>query len=238
MAQWPFDHRRAQELTKARQKVLGDFIEDLGSVQRLSSVLDVGCGLGDFTRFLHDRGFEVIGIDGREENVKEAKRRNPDITFFVKNIEDPGIVELGSFDLVVCPGLLYHLENPFRAIRNLAALTKYCLWVETMIIPDRRTVTLLVEEGKAEDQGLNHMGLIPSLACLVKMLYAAGFAQVYRETRLPDHPDFRSSIWQHSRRTLLVASPFELQIKTLSRQAEPRFGKQDLTWARWPHLSR
>ena len=39
------------------------------------------------------------------------------------NVEDPQVRELGASDLVLCPGLLYHLENPFQAIRNLHALT-------------------------------------------------------------------------------------------------------------------
>jgi hypothetical protein len=156
----------------------------------------------------------------------------------VHNVEDPSIAELGPFDLVVCPGLLYHLENPFRAVRNLAALTRHCLWIETVVAADERPIALLVQEGAAQDQGLCYVAFNPSPACVIKMLYTAGFAHVYRETRLPDHNDFRSSFRQHPKRMIFVASHVELKMDTLVPQAEPRFGKRDFTWVRWPRLSR
>ena len=41
-------------------------------------------------------------------------------------------MELGEFDLVLCFGLLYHLENPMRTIRHLRALTGQGLLLESM----------------------------------------------------------------------------------------------------------
>ena len=237
-SRWPFDRPSVLALTEARQKSLVRFINDLAQTHTVSSVVDVGCGIGDFTRLLCERGLKVMGIDGREENVEEAKRRSPHIRFHAQNIEDPSIQNLGSFDLVVCPGLVYHLENPFQAIRNLAALTQNCLWLESMTISDGRTVALLVDEGKALDQGLNHIAFVPSVPCLIKMLSKAGFNWIYQETRLLDHKDFHSSLLYRPRRTVLVASRSELKIPGLILKREPHSNKKNIYRFRWPSVVR
>ncbi len=56
------------------------------------------------------------------------------------------------------------------------------------------------------DQSLTDMAFYPSEPCLVKMLYRAGFAHVYRVPRLPEHDDFRETSDHARRRTILFAS--------------------------------
>jgi FkbM family methyltransferase len=46
----------------------------------------------------------------------------------------------------------------------------------------------------------------PSEGILVKMLYRAGFAAVYRVLPRPDHEDFRETPWSERRRIMLLAS--------------------------------
>ena len=47
----------------------------------------------------------------------------------------------------------------------------------------------LVDEGKTEDQGLNHIAFYPTEACLIKMLYRSGYSHVYVFNVPPDHSD-------------------------------------------------
>jgi SAM-dependent methyltransferase len=187
----------------------------------LESALDVGCGIGDFSLFLRDFGFRVSALDGRKENLEEAQRRVENVSFYQANVEDAALPTLGSFDLVLCVGLLYHLENPFRAIRNLFALTGKVLIVESMCIPDRSTTLLLVDEANLEDQGLNYVAFYPSEGSLIKMLYRAGFPFVYHFRTLPDHEQFRKTEGRNRSRTMLVASQSELDEPTLMLAAEP-----------------
>ena len=65
----------------------------------------------------------MLGVDGRQENVEEAQRRFPQIPFRICNAQESALRDLGRFDLVFCFGLLYHLENPLIAIRQLCAMT-------------------------------------------------------------------------------------------------------------------
>jgi 2-polyprenyl-3-methyl-5-hydroxy-6-metoxy-1,4-benzoquinol methylase len=78
----------------------------------LANALDAGCGVGFFAQALEECGLYVRGFDGRLENVVEARRRFPRFPFGQADIEDPDIARLGTFDLVLCFGLVYHLENP------------------------------------------------------------------------------------------------------------------------------
>src|SRR5690242_15553599 len=98
--QWLFDRDRTQEFTKARQTTLRALLNDIQKETTLRSALDVGCGVGDFSKFLRELGFQVVAVDGRQENIIEAKRRHPEIAFFVADADDLSSANLGTFDLV------------------------------------------------------------------------------------------------------------------------------------------
>ena len=173
-----------------------------------------------------------MAIDGRQDNVEEARRRCPGIEIRTADVEDPALAQLGQFDLVLCLGLLYHLENPFHSIRNLREITGKLLVIESMCIDEELPVLQLREEGSTEDQGLRHIAFYPSESCLVKMLYRAGFSSVFRFTRMPDHNDFRATYSRRQARTMLVASRGSLQSGFLTLLAEPA-GVSDPWTAPW-----
>src|SRR5258708_26352559 len=137
----------------------------------LSNAVDAGCGVGFFSQWRAECGLNVCGFDGRGENVAEARRRFPHIPFEQGDIEERAILQLGRFDLVLCFGLLYHLENPLRAIRNLRGLTEKCLLLESMCLPEENPPMLLREEPRQVDPSLTMIISYPSEGSLVKMLY-------------------------------------------------------------------
>ena len=202
----PFDRDSALRINESRKAFLQTFLSELIGREEIKTALDVGCGYGFFSRYLKDLGLKVIAFDGRLRNVAEARRRNPEVEFKVHDVEKPSVLSLGSHDLVFCFGLLYHLENPFRAIRNLYSLTKKYLLIETQIAPYRLLISVLYEESHAEDQSLNYVVLMPTESSFVKMLYKAGFSSVYHPYRLPDHDEFRGSLKHRRVRTILLAS--------------------------------
>jgi SAM-dependent methyltransferase len=172
-------------------------------------------------------GFRVLAVDAREENITEGRRRHPDIKFVVHDVESTAFPEVGRFDLVLCAGLLYHLENPFRAIRNLRAITEKILIIESMCAPGQSPGMELLDEGTGEDQGLDFVAFYPTEACLVKMLYRAGFAGVYRFRKLPDDPQFIDTLRRRRSRTFLVASNQPLDMRNLVVVNEPIRHAQD-----------
>jgi SAM-dependent methyltransferase len=189
---------------------------------KMQSSADVGCGVGYFSGFLKEQGFDVVGFDGRLENVREAKRRYPSIEFHLANVEDPAILHQGSFDLVLCVGLLYHLENPLRALRNLAAMATQLLLIESYASPQRETAFYLREESHLEDQSLTTLALYPSESSLIKLCYKVGFSSVYRFVPLPDHEDFRDQASRKRQRTMLLAAKAPVPFLRMPLLPEPQ----------------
>lgn len=225
-----FDRERCTRFNKRRMETLDKLLLPLIEERKFSTSLDVGCGIGMFSNYLLSLGLETVALDAREGNIDEARKRYPAIEFHVCDVEDPEVAELGTFDLVLCVGLLYHLENPFRAIRNLESMTGKLMIIESMITPGSSPVSTLVDEGQVEDQSLQCIAYVPSEACLIKMLYHAGFSHVFRLKDLPDHEDFRNYLTHRRKRTMLVASRFELGLPILRLKPEP--STRDL-WKKW-----
>jgi SAM-dependent methyltransferase len=226
-----FDMSHYQSLNPACAAVTKDLLSQFRERLGLQTVIDVGCGLGYFSGFLHSLGFQVTAVDGRGENVEKARQRFSQISFHTINAEDPTIRDLGRFDIVLCFGLLYHLENPFLAIRHLHAMASKLLLVESVILPGSEPTMGLVNEGPREDQGLNHIAFYPTESCLVKLMYQAGFPNVYRFDKMPDHPAYRAAGTLRRVRTMLVASQIELQsgLLKVAREARIPFSPWDAT---------
>ena len=217
----PFDQKEYRQLIEARGKTLKHAVRRLQPGVGLSNAVDAGCGAGFFSQSLADCGLNVCGFDARGENVAEARRRFPHILFEQGDIEEQVILQLGRFDFVLCFGLLYHLENPLRAIRHLRGLTEKCLLLESMCLPEEKPSMLLREEPRQEDQSLTDVACYPSEGSLVKMLYRAGFAAVYRVISLPDHDDFRDTPEHARRRTVLLASVAAIDVGGFRLIPEP-----------------
>jgi SAM-dependent methyltransferase len=217
-----FDAKHYERYNSTRAAATGDVLSELQGQLQLRTAIDVGCGFGYMSAFLHSLGLRVTAVDGRNENIQEARRRSPDVHFETANAEGTALRSMGRFDLVLCFGLLYHLENPFLAIRNLHALTSELLLIESMVFPGSEPVMGLVDEPQVEDQSLNCIAFYPTEACLVKMLYNAGFPNVYLFKQLPDHPDFRTRDTAGQSRTMLAASLVPLLSSLLERMQEPR----------------
>lgn len=103
----------------ARLRALAQTIADLVGADRIDGMraLDLGAGGGELAAELALRGAAVVAIEGREQNALaiEALRDRlgiaPDLLRVqVADVRSLDWHALGSFHVVVCSGLLYHLE--------------------------------------------------------------------------------------------------------------------------------
>lgn len=217
-----FDLAIYEKLNAARASIVSRFLLELKEPLELKTALDVACGVGYFSGLLSSLGLDVIGVDGRLENVEDCLRRHPTIRFERFDAEDAALRSLGKFDLVLCFGLLYHLENPLMAIRHLRALTQKLLLVEGVIFQGHEPVMGLIDELRSEDQGLSYIAFYPTEACLQKMLYRAGFNHVYRFREMPSFPGYRKAGGLPKVRTMLAASHEPIPTNLLEVVSEPR----------------
>ncbi len=99
------------------------------AVPKGGRALELGCGTGVYTRWLTQRGFEVVAMDISAAMIEEARKKCPDAAFFEGNCEDPisaiGAETVGDgFDLVIGINTFSYYPNKRAALANYAALLK------------------------------------------------------------------------------------------------------------------
>jgi hypothetical protein len=95
---------------------------------------DLGCLEGGFAVEFARMGFQVLGLDVREANIRACRyvkthTNLPNLEF----VQDDAwnIAKYGTFDAVFCCGLLYHLDSPKRFLEILSTITTKLLIVQT-----------------------------------------------------------------------------------------------------------
>ena len=220
-----FDQPYYLEINEARWATASAI---LSSLPPMNTCIDAGCGPGWFSSRLLETGLSVFGFDGRHEIVEEARKRAPGALFSTLDITSRHAADgLPVADLVFCFGLLYHLENPFAAIRGLHGATRRFMLIETQIAPESGPACRLVSEGNNETQGLTYHALIPSRSVLVKMLYVAGYKSVLRYTGRTNHPDFYDTEDKLHRREIFLASRVSVDIQDFVQEFQPHTPKID-----------
>jgi SAM-dependent methyltransferase len=182
-----FDAPSALEINRARM----EHLRSLGLPLAGKSVLDVGAGVGYLARELAGMGCRVHCVEGREDNVAVLKQRHPDIPATVGDAERFDLASLGRFDAVFCYGLLYHLENPIAALRNMAAACGELLLLETTVCDAQAPLLQVLDEPPSSNQALARVGNRPSPAYVAYALNRVGFGHVYAPRVPPEHGDFR-----------------------------------------------
>jgi SAM-dependent methyltransferase len=182
-----FDEPLALAINKARLDNLASLGLDIDG----RSVLDLGGGPGHLSQFFIQRGCKVVHTDGRAENVARAKELYPGIDSRVVDAESPeAVAALGSFDIVFSYGLLYHLENPIRALRNMVNASKDLIILETVIVDSFATIGVAHDEPLTVNQALGGLSVRFSPAALAMFFDRIGAPYVYTPLVPPQHDNF------------------------------------------------
>jgi 2-polyprenyl-3-methyl-5-hydroxy-6-metoxy-1,4-benzoquinol methylase len=105
---------------------LREFFEAFPEASR-GRILEPGSLEGAMTLELARRAREVVGLEGRPQNVERAEFLKglfgaDNVAFYVTNLEKGGLSSYGKFDAVFCCGLLYHLAHPRAFVERAAAV--------------------------------------------------------------------------------------------------------------------
>lgn len=214
-----FDQGFYRDITAARLEHLAEL--DLPLAGR--SVIDVGCGIGRLSEFFVERGCDVLCVDGRPENIEQLRALYPERRAAVVDVTTDQLLEHGSFDVVFCYGLLYHLTDPLAFLGSAASICRELMIVETCITDSDQRVAFLVDDPDDPTMALNRVASRPSPAYVATGLRLAGFEHVYSPGSLPRHRDFdyeRRNDLAHLRdgnvmRDIFVASRRELRLAAL-----------------------
>lgn len=175
-------------------------------------VLDLGSSEGLYAIELGLQGVEkAVGIEGREANLKKAEFAKEalqlkNIQFFQDDVRELSEARYGRFDIILCLGLLYHLDAP-SAVGLLEKMHDMCdrfLVIDTHIAlngeekVDHRGITYFGTKVKEFKKGMskdeksrrlwsaigNEESFLFSSDSLLKILSDVGFTSVY-ECHLP-----------------------------------------------------
>ena len=182
-----FDSPEALAINEARMSHLAS----LGLSLAGKRVLDVGCGVGHLAAYLARLGCKVTCIDGREENIALLRQRHPEFEAHFADAERDPLTAFGQFDIVFSYGLLYHLENPMAALRNMASACGEMLLLETIICDHSAPLMRMEDEYLAANEALASTGCRPTPSYVAQGLNRCGFAHVYAPRVPPEHEDFR-----------------------------------------------
>jgi SAM-dependent methyltransferase len=123
-----------------RRHVFRPVVDLLGGSLAGKRVLDLGCNAGFWSLCAVESGCDyVLGIDGRPMHVEQAN-----LVFQVKGVSRQRYDfrcanvfdvrgDLGSFDLVLCLGVLYHTCKPMELLEWVARVNSDVLLIDTSL---------------------------------------------------------------------------------------------------------
>jgi hypothetical protein len=166
------------------------------------TAVDLACHQGWFSINLARRGFsEVLGVDGRESHLDDARLMAgllgvKSLATRRLDLEEASAGDVGVHDVTLMLGLLYHLENPVRALRLARAATRRLFIIETQVVPhvagqvewgstqylrDLKGIFGILDESdetEGPETGIHGICLAPSVPALAWMLGRVGFSGV------------------------------------------------------------
>ena len=109
-------------------------------------VLDLACLEGLYAIEFARQGAEVVGVEIREANLEKARFVKETLglerlTFAQDDVRNLSNEAYGDFDVVLCLGILYHLDSPdvFDFVHRMAEVCRRCLIIDTHISTTNQT---------------------------------------------------------------------------------------------------
>ena len=162
------------------------------------TVLELGAGIGDHSIFYLDRGCAVTAIEPRAGNIEVLHNRmrefpdawNPSrlrvIQADVERLDN--IDALGTFDVVHCYGLLYHLNDPVHVLRMAAARCRGIFLLETKVRLDHHPSSITEDRENPTNSVQGPVTLLTREELLARL--AEQFVHVYVPTLPVWHEQF------------------------------------------------
>ena len=138
-------------------------------------ILDVGCGIGDFSFTLANRGCDVIGVDLNKEKIEIANEvatnySFSNISFLCQDIMKIDNLPIKFFDGIICLAVLEHIEDDKSLIEKSYDILRNGGF---LILNVPTNLRKLVKQKEIED---GHVRAGYSEGNLKQMLMDAGFA--------------------------------------------------------------
>jgi SAM-dependent methyltransferase len=207
-----------------KDRVIGDEVKLRRVVQVVADVcdrpiselrvLDLACLEGLYGLEFSRQGAHVCAIEGRERNIEKARFAAralslSNIEFFQDDVRNLSEEKYGEFDVVLCLGILYHLDAPdvFTFLKSIFAVCQRIVVIDTHVslYPEetflytgkryqgKRVAEHALDVSFESKQNSvwasldNHRSAYLTRPSLYTLLYDLGFTSVY-ECHIPQEP--------------------------------------------------
>lgn len=98
----------------------------LENIDPESTVLDLGCNLGDISFMMAEKAKEVVGIDYDQTAIEKAKAtyQLPNLQFYHREAYDYLMENPRQFDTLILSHILEHLDNPEEFLQKFKGFFK------------------------------------------------------------------------------------------------------------------
>lgn len=177
---------------------LGAGLIDILAPKAGELILDVGCGTGQLTQQIAERGAEVIGVDASPEMIGQARQNFPRLRFLLQDASS--MTFDGEFDAIFSNAALHWILDAAGAVDSMSRAL-------------RRGGRLVLEMGGR--------GNIRQIEEAIKAAYRR-----YSTDELPPRANFFPSISEYT--SLLEAHGFEVRTALLFDRPTPLEGEQGM----------
>lgn len=167
------------------EHVIDPVIAHFGGSLAGKRVLDLGCNAGYFSLKAIEAGCDfVLGVDGRQMHIDQAnlvfetKEVDSDrYAFACGNILDFDYSTAAPFDLVLCLGVLYHVNKPISLFETIDRINTDMLVIDTKISPLPGSVVDLRRESLAGFKNAVDYDLVmvPTAQAVIDMVQLFGY---------------------------------------------------------------
>ncbi|MDP9169600.1 MAG: DUF1698 domain-containing protein [Acidobacteriota bacterium] len=150
-------------------------------------VLDIGAWDGWFSFEMERRGAEVLAVDSTKNTrlLEARKLLGSKIDYRIADICRLTAREVGTFDIVLFLGVLYHLKHPLLALENVCGMCREMACIESFVTDGDLNAPASMEFYETmELRGQLDNWVGPNAACLLAFTRTAGFARVKLESVL------------------------------------------------------
>lgn len=149
--------------------------------------------------------FDFTGLPGRKGYDYAHRELGSSAEPVVGDFMTMDLAALGSFDVVLFLGVLYHLKHPLLGLERLRSITNDVAIIETEGVSDTGTYAKFIPGAELNEDPTNWW--VPTEEALVAMCRTAGFSKVDIKVGPPSPPKRWKRIRKKLRRPFAPPSP-------------------------------
>lgn len=123
-----------EDYGEGRWRTLATVIEAYTFLQKIVTIIDLGCGIGAAIRYFRKKGYQCHGVDISEYACSQLKAS---YTVFHASLDDLSFLQPSSYDIVFCSDVLEHLKEEYleNTLKEMCRICKKTVFISVTMSP-------------------------------------------------------------------------------------------------------